>query len=111
VRIRRQRTVQGETSDEYHDYITSLPADDPKKLLTLIRGHWSVENKLHWSLDITFADDDRRHRRGYAAENASRLNRLALNLLKAEKTQKISLRAKRKLCGWDHDYLATISKR
>jgi len=108
VRIRRQRTIQGETSDEYHYYITSLPASDPGKLLTLIRGHWSVENKLHWSLDITFADDTRRHRRGYAAENASRLNRLALNLLKAEKHQKASLRAKRKLCGWDQNYLLKV---
>jgi len=108
VRIRRQRTIGGETSSEVHYYITSLPAGDPAKLLKLIRGHWSVENKLHWSLDITFADDTRRHRRGYAAENASRLNRLALNLLKAEKTQKASLRAKRKLSGWDHDYLLKV---
>ena len=108
VRVRCQRTVGGETSSEDHYYISSLPAGDPKRLLTLIRGHWSVENKLHWSLDISFADDDRRHRRGYAAENASRLARLALNLLKAEKTEKISLRAKRKLCGWDHDYLLKV---
>lgn len=108
IRVRRQRTIQGETSSEDHYYITSLPADDPEKLLNLIRGHWSVENKLHWCLDISFADDTRRHRRGHAAENASRLSRLALNLLKAEKTQKASLRAKRKLCGWDHDYLLKV---
>lgn len=108
VRLRRRRTVGQETSEEYHYYITSLPAEDPATLLKQIRGHWSVENKLHWSLDITFADDHRRHRRGYAAENASRLNRLALNLLKAEKTQNASLRAKRKLCGWDHDYLLKV---
>lgn len=108
IRVRCQRTIGRETSSEYRYYISSLGADDPEKLLGYIRGHWSVENKLHWSLDISFADDDRRHRRGYAAENASRLARLALNLLKAEKTQKASLRAKRKLCGWDHDYLLKV---
>ena len=108
IRVECRRTIGGETSSEYHYYITSLPADKPKTLLKYIRGHWSVENKLHWSLDITFADDDRRHRRGYAAENASRLSRLALNLLKAEKTENISLRAKRKLCGWEHDYLLKV---
>jgi predicted transposase YbfD/YdcC len=108
IRVQRQRTIAGETSSEYHYYISSLPAEKPETLLAYIRGHWSVENKLHWSLDITFADDDRRHRRGYAAENASRLSRLALNLLKAEKTEKASLRAKRKLCGWDHNYLLKV---
>lgn len=108
IRVRCQRTVGEETSVEDRYYISTLSVDDPEKLLSYIRGHWSVENKLHWSLDISFADDDRRHRRGYAAENASRLARLALNLLKAEKTQKASLRAKRKLCGWDHDYLLKV---
>jgi len=108
VRVRCQRTVGQETSSEDRYYISTLAADDPERLLGYVRGHWSVENKLHWSLDISFADDDRRHRRGYAAENASRLARLALNLLKAEKTQKASLRAKRKLCGWDHDYLLKV---
>jgi len=108
IRVECRRTIGEETSREYHYYISSLPADDPAQLLSYIRGHWSVENKLHWSLDISFADDDRRHRRGYAAENASRLARLALNLLKAEKTDKISLKAKRKLCGWDHNFLLKV---
>ena len=49
-----------------------------------IRGHWSVENNLHWCLDISFADDDRRIRKGHGAENFARLSRIALNLLKAQ---------------------------
>jgi predicted transposase YbfD/YdcC len=103
-----ERTVEGETSREHHYYISSLPADDPEKLLAYIRGHWSVENRLHWSLDISFADDDRRTRVGYGAENASRLARIALNLLKAEKTLKASMKSKRLMCGWEHDYLLKV---
>jgi len=56
------------------------------KLLDYIRGHWGIENRLHWSLDVNFREDDRRIRQGHAAENFSRLSRIALNLLKAETT-------------------------
>lgn len=108
IRVLCERTVDGETSREYHYYISSLPAGDPKKLLSYIRGHWSIENRLHWSLDISFADDERRTRTGNGAENASRLARIALNLLKADKSRKASLKAKRMMCGWDHNYLLKI---
>jgi predicted transposase YbfD/YdcC len=107
-RVRCERTVDGETSAEYHYYISSLPAAEPQTLLGYIRGHWSIENRLHWSLDISFADDDRRTRTGHGAENASRLARMALNLLKVEKTFKASIKSKRLMCGWDHDYLLKV---
>lgn len=108
IRVLCERTVDGETSLEYHYYITSLGADDPERLLGYIRGHWSIENRLHWSLDISFADDERRTRTGHAAENASRLARIALNLLKADNSRKASIKAKRMMCGWDHDYLLKV---
>lgn len=108
IRVLCERTVDGQTSREYHYYISSLPAADPERLLNYVRGHWSVENRLHWSLDISFADDERRTRTGHGAENASRLSRIALNLLKAEKTRKASLKAKRMMCGWDHNYLLKV---
>ena len=108
IRVRRKRTVDGETSDEYHYYISSLPADDPEALLGYIRGHWSVENRLHWCLDISFADDDRRIRTGHGAENFARLARLALNLLKAERTLRVGIKSKRLNCGWDHNYLLKV---
>lgn len=108
IRVQCKRTIEGETSSEYHYYISSLPADDPEKLLSYIRGHWSVENRLHWSLDISFGDDQRRTRAGNGAENASRLSRIALNLLKAEKTLKAGIKGKRLCCGWDHDYLLKV---
>lgn len=108
IRILRKRTVDGETSSEYHYYISSLSATDPTKLLAHIRGHWSVENQLHWSLDVSFGDDDRRIRTGYGAENFSRLSRIALNLLKAEKTLNSGIKTKRLACGWNHDYLLKV---
>jgi hypothetical protein len=59
-------------------------------------------------LDINFREDERRIRRGYGAENFSRLSRIALNLLKAEKQEKVGIKTKRLTCGWDHDYLLKV---
>ena len=96
------------TSTEYHYYITSLDSKDPARLLERIRGHWGVENSLHWSLDINFREEERRIRSGYAAENFSRLSRIALNLLKAEKSNGGGIKTKRLCCGWDRDYLLKV---
>ena len=111
IRVEAKRTIGGKTSSEYRYYISSLPADNASRLLAYIRGHWSVENNLHWCLDISFADDDRRIRQGHAAENYSRLSRIALNLLKSETTNKVGIKTKRLRCGWDHDYLLTVLTR
>ncbi|MDK1104415.1 MAG: ISAs1 family transposase, partial [Actinomycetota bacterium] len=99
IRLRADRTVNGETSCEYRYFITSLPTDEPQRLLEYIRGHWSVENNLHWCLDISFADDDRRIRKGHGAENFARLSRIALNLLKAQTKHKVGIKTKRLCCG------------
>ena len=108
IRVEAKRTVNGETSCETRYYIASLSADDPAGLLGRIRGHWSVENNLHWCLDISFADDDRRIRKGHGAENFARLSRIALNLLKAQTKHKVGLKTKRLCCGWNHDYLLRV---
>ena len=108
IRVRAQRTVGPETSTEDRYYITDLPADNPAGLLAYIRGHWGVENNLHWSLDLNFREDERRIRQGHAAENFSRLSRIALNLLQAEKTNDGGIKTKRLCCGWDHDYLLKV---
>ena len=102
------RTQQGKTSVERHYYLSSLKPISASEFLTLIRGHWSIENKLHWSLDVNFREDDCRIRKGHSAENFSRLRRLALNLLKKDKTRKVCLRCKTKACSWDHNYLLQI---
>jgi predicted transposase YbfD/YdcC/predicted DNA-binding protein (UPF0251 family) len=108
IRVEARRTIEGETSCEYRYYISSLPADDPQRLLGYIRGHWGVENNLHWCLDISFADDDRRIRTGHGAENFARLSRIALNLLKAQRKHKVGLKTKRLRAGWDNDYLLEV---
>lgn len=111
VCIERIRQVGGKTSGKRHYYISSLPGRDAKKMLALSRGHWGVENQLHWRMDVVFGEDQRRIRKDHGAENYTRLSRIALNLLKADKSKKASIRQKRKLGGWDHDFLLHLLTR
>jgi hypothetical protein len=73
-----------------------------------VRGHWSVENACHWSLDVGLGEDQSRVWAGHAAENLGTLRRLALNLLKGEKTKKRGIKSKQKNAGWDHAYLLRL---
>jgi predicted transposase YbfD/YdcC len=75
---------------------------------TLIRNHWSVEAQLHWSLDVCFHEDASRVRIANAAENFSRVRRIALMLLKQEQTAKTGIAGKRLRAGWDRDYLLKV---
>jgi predicted transposase YbfD/YdcC len=103
------REVNATKSVERHFYISSLDQRvTAKKMAGYIRGHWSVENNLHWQLDVSFNEDQRRIRIGNGAENFSRLCRMALNLLKKEKTTKVGIAIKRKQCGWSNDYLLKV---
>jgi len=77
-------------------------------LLKATRQHWSVENALHWVLDVAFNEDHSRARQGFAAENLATARQIALNLLKQDKTTKMGIRNRRKLCGWSQDYLEQI---
>lgn len=67
-----------------------------------------MENNLHWQLDVSFNEDDRRIRKGHGAENFSRLSRIALNLLKRDNRIKAGIKGKRLNAGWDHDYLLKL---
>lgn len=106
--IEDRRTFADHSTFQRRYFISSLPGDDARTLAQAVRSHWNVENPLHWSLDVTFHEDASRVRVGHAAENLSRLRRIALNMLQRETTRKISLRAKRLRAGWDHDYLLLI---
>jgi predicted transposase YbfD/YdcC len=109
VVVESTREAGGHTSVERHYYISSLGKRiRAKRMAGYIRGHWTVENNLHWQLDISFNEDQRRIRKGHGAENFSRLCRIALNLLKNEKTAKIGIAGKRKSCGWDNQYLLNV---
>jgi len=103
------RQIDGHTSVQRHYYLSSLDRrTKAKRLAGYIRGHWSVENNLHWQLDVSFREDQRRIRKGHGAENFSRLCRLALNLLKNEPTQTVGIAIKRQICGWNNDYLLKV---
>ena len=105
--VEAHRSVDGKTSVETRFYISSLPGD-AKELLAATRGHWGIENSLHWVLDISFREDESRVRTGNAAENLALLRHMALNLLKQDTTAKASIKGKRKRAGWDSDYLLAV---
>lgn len=79
-----------------------------KKFAGAVRGHWSIENRLHWQLDVTFREDLSRLRMGHADANFSILRRTALSLLKNETSAGVGIKNKRLLAGWDDDYLAKV---
>ena len=106
VVVESRREMAGQTSNERRYYISTLgKRTKAQKMAGYIRGHWTVENNLHWQLDVSFREDERRIRKGYGAENFSRLCRMSLNLLKNETTLKVGIAAKRKCCGWNNEYL------
>ena len=96
----------GVESIEVSHFLSSLPPN-ARRIGTAIRGHWSIENGLHWVLDVVFREDARRVYDRTAAENVAFLNRLALSLLRGEPS-KGSLKVKRKRAGWHMSYLAQL---
>jgi len=105
--VEATREVGGKTTVERRYYLTSLPLG-VETFARAVRGHWGVENKLHWVLDVWFREDQSRARAGHAAENLATLRRLALNLLKREKTKKRGIKGKQLNAGWDHAYLLRL---
>ena len=107
IEVRRERTVlsTGQTSVETHYYIGSDPKASAQKVGQHIRAHWSIENGLHWVLDMAFHEDRARHRAKNAAQNMTILRHFALNLFKQDKGRKLGIANSRKRAGWDHDYL------
>ncbi len=103
------REEQGKSASyERRYYITSHGDKSADFIAYAIRSHWHIENKLHWQLDVSFGEDRQRQRSGHAAENLALLNKIALNLLKNEKTVKVGVNTKRQKAGWDNDYLLKV---
>jgi predicted transposase YbfD/YdcC len=107
VMVRRERRVQGKVSQETAFYIASLAAT-AQRLLDCTRLHWSIENALHWVLDVAFHEDASQVRKDHAPQNFALIRHWALNLLKTDTTVKASLHTKRLTAGWDDSYLLRL---
>lgn len=105
--VEAERTAGDKTTVRRRYYLTSLPLD-VETFARAVRGHWGVENQLHWVLDVQMGEDKSRARTGHAAENLATLRRLALNLLKTDKIKKRGIRAKQLNAGWNHSYLLKL---
>jgi predicted transposase YbfD/YdcC len=102
------RTLRdGKVCEESRYYISSR-RPNARKLATFSRRHWSIENNLHWVLDVSFHEDLCRLRTGHSPENLALLNRIAVSLLKADQTVKAGIACKRKTAGWDDNYLIQL---
>jgi predicted transposase YbfD/YdcC len=88
-------------------YILSIEGN-PADFQKAIRSHWAIENSLHWTLDVAFSEDASRKRKENAAQNFSILNKIALNLLKNEKSTKVGVKSRRLKAGWDNHYLIKV---
>jgi predicted transposase YbfD/YdcC len=104
VRVERTRTIDAKTSVESFEYITSLTSRHTRRIAEVIRGHWGVENALHWSLDVVFREDDSRIRAGNGPENFALLRRIALVMLRQEKTTRGGAPTKRFKAAVDPGY-------
>ncbi|AFY91553.1 ISAs1 family transposase [Chamaesiphon minutus] len=97
------RVVGGKTSVETRYFISSLESD-AQKLAEGIRSHWSIENSLHWVLDVAFKEDDSRIRKDNAPANFAILRHIAVNIISENKSRKLSVRSKRFLATLDEEY-------
>ena len=103
--IRTSRQGEKKTVDVRY-FISSLRLG-VRRFAKAIRGHWGIENTLHWCLDVTFREDDSRVRNRLAADNLAWLKRFAISLLKQQK-DKESIAMRRRMAGWNADYLAQV---
>lgn len=109
VKVVRTRHLWNKTTQEVMFYLSSLPPN-AQKLGQAIRQHWSIENQLHWVLDVTFNQDACRIRTEHAPENIALLKRWSINLLNKETSYKRSTRQKAKRASMDEEYMLKVLK-
>jgi predicted transposase YbfD/YdcC len=101
------REVNGRTTTERRYYLSSLPAE-AARFAAAVRGHWEIENCVHWVLDVQMGEDRCVVRQQHAAQNLAALRVLCLNLLRRDRQVKCGVRSKQKVAGWDHNYLRSL---
>lgn len=106
VMVYRERVVKGKATHQVHYYI-GRRAGTAAEYAGWIRGHWGIENSLHWVLDVTFGEDASRYRVGHGATNMALLRRVAVSVLK-NNARKGSVHRKQLMAGWDDDFLAEL---
>lgn len=109
IRLEARREVQGKVTQETRYYISDEKEESAAYFCSLIRGHWSIENQLHWHLDITFKEDACRARTGYASQNLSALRKMALHIV-SEQKDKLSIKKRLYKAALDMRYLKKLLK-
>jgi predicted transposase YbfD/YdcC len=110
VCVHRERTIlsTSKTTTETVYFIGSNKTATAESAGVHIRRHWSIENEMHWVLDMAFREDEARHRAKNAAQNMTTIRHFALNLIKSDKTRKLGVANSRKIAAWSHDYLLKL---
>ena len=109
VKTKRELTSQNKVTEDSRFYLTSCQSNS-EELLQSVRKHWQVENALHWTLDMTFREDESRIRKEYSAENFSIVRHIALNILKKDNTRKASIKRKLRMAALDDQFRTTLIK-
>ncbi len=106
LRAETRVETAGKTRSETRFFVSSR-ALTATQAAQAVRGHWAIENRLHWVLDVTFGDDQSRLRKGHGARKMATIRHFALNLVRTA-ADKRSIKSRRKLAGWAPDYLQAI---
>jgi len=111
VMVEAIREVIGKKNTVERRYFISSLEANAELALKCVRGHWAIENQLHWCLDIGFREDDCRICEAQSAENLATVRHIGLNLLKQETSCRLGIKSKRKKAGWDESYLLKVLKK
>jgi len=108
VYVERETTVGDETTIGMRLFITSRRSLTATAALAAVRSHWQIENKVHWTLDMAFREDESRIRAENAAENLAVVRHVALNLLRSVKGSNVGIKNRRLQAGWNDEFLMKV---